>query len=233
MLKFEQVGITASAQREAPLRAFDLEIGAGDLHVAVVRRAGAAEALADLALGLRDPGDGRVLWRGRNWRDIPRDEAEAERGRIGRVYERWGWVSNLDVDENLKLSARHHTRRSEADIDRALADWSRRFGLDAPPSSRPAFTDHRALMISQWVRALAGEPIFLLLEHPERNARDDELERLIDALGESRARGAGILWFTNDVRVWQNRALDPVAVLWPERDRAVEIGKEPHDGQTV
>ena len=233
MLKFEQVGVGSAMIHEAPFRAVEFEAGKGDLLVVVVRRAGVAEALADLALGLREPGGGRVLWQGRDWREMMPEEAEAERGRIGRVFEGWGWVSNLDVEENLKLAAHHHTRRDDDDLDRELTGWFRRFGVNEIPASRPAFTERRLLMIAQWVRAFVGQPAFLLLEHPERNARDEELDLLAEAVREARGRGCGILWFTNDIRVWQNRAFNPSAVWRREGERLVEVGKETHGGKAV
>ena len=180
---------------EPPL---DLRIAAGEC---VVLRLGAdegrrARALGNAVGGIEPPPEGAVRFMGADWRTLPPAAAERRRARIGRVFEGAAWVSNLDVDENVLLSQRHHTRRPEAELRAEAERLARAFGLARLPVARAAWAAPRDLQRAQWVRALLGAPALLALEFPERHAAAGDLAAFAAAVDEARARGAGVLWIT-------------------------------------
>ncbi len=181
--------------QEPPL---ELRVGAGEC---VFLRAGGDDgrrvrAFGDAVCGIEPPPEGVVRFNGADWRELPPAEAERRRARIGRVFEGAAWVSNLDVDENVLLAQRHHTRRPDAELRAEAERLARTFGLARLPGTRAAWTDPRDLQRAQWVRALLGAPALLLLEFPERRAAAVHVAALAAAVDAARARGAGVLWIT-------------------------------------
>lgn len=181
---------------EPPL---SLRVAAGGC--AVLRPAGGdgrrVRALGNVVCGIESPPAGAVGFRGADWRELSPTEAERHRARIGRVFEGAAWISNLDVDENVLLAQRHHTRRSDADLRAEAEALARLFGLSRLPTGRPAWTEPRDLQRAQWVRALLGTPILLLLEFPERRVTAEDLAAFARAVDERRAAGLGVLWVSS------------------------------------
>ncbi len=192
---------------EVVLEGVHFELGAGETVVVRIEEEMACPPLADAAQGLLNPVRGRILFMGQDWRAMDPDTAASNRGRIGRVYESHAWISNLDLDENITLGRRHHTRQPVPDILEEARAWARRFGLDDLPAVRPAWANRRERRMAQWVRALLGEPDLLLLERPTREAADGECAAWMEAVEEARAKGAAVMWVVSDERVWQNESM--------------------------
>ena len=213
-LQFAGVSLAAGPDYDSALRDVTFELPARRLilvHTDAVRRL----PLADAAQGLVVPEQGAIAYLGRPWSERPPDDAAACRARIGRTFvtagAAGGWLSNLDVDENITLKQRHHTRQPEEDIRQAALDLARRLGFAELPHSRPAWTDRAELHRAQWVRALLGTPSLLLLEFPEAGVADDALAALKAAVRESAEGGAAALWLTADPRVWMDGGLNPLS----------------------
>ncbi len=166
--------------------------------------------LADAAQGLVDPVQGRVFFRGEDWMDMSPDRVVDVRSVIGRVYATGTWVNNLDLDENITLSQRHHTSRSMDEILYEARELAERFGLKELPAVRPEWADNSEERICQWVRAMMGKPQLLLLERRTREASDWECDKLVQAVVEAMHNGAGVLWLSSDVRILKNQSILPV-----------------------
>jgi phospholipid/cholesterol/gamma-HCH transport system ATP-binding protein len=163
--------------------------------------------LADAAEGLIPPTEGTVTFLGQDWQTLAADQAAAQRGRIGRMFEDEGWISDLDLDENIMLSQRHHTRRSEAEIRDEALQLARLFGLPDLPSGRPASVRRPDLRKAACIRAFLGQPCLIILERPERGVYADLIVPLTDAVQSARQRGAALLWSASDPRIWNNPTL--------------------------
>jgi ABC-type uncharacterized transport system ATPase subunit len=148
----------------------------------------------DLACGLRDPESGSVSFQGIDWRTLEPAEAAARRHWIGRIFWDTAWVSNLDIDENITLAARHQNSGQESDWYAKTTTLASRFGLTIPPGLRPAFASRRDLQRAQYVRALLADPALLILERPSRGVEETDWQAFLSAVREHRDRGAAILW---------------------------------------
>jgi ABC-type lipoprotein export system ATPase subunit len=204
VLRFRSVTVPAGTQYEVGVREVNLDVGPGDLILLRVGKQPLALPLADAAEGLAAGGVGTVAFAGEDWASMGPARAAACRGRIGRVFRGTAWVSNLDVDENITLRERHHGSRPAADVEDEALKLAREFGLADLPRTRPAWTGRDDLRRAQWVRALLGHPLLLLLEYPEEAAPDGELSAWVSAVEAARRGGAGTVWFTSDDRVWNN-----------------------------
>lgn len=181
-----------------------------------VRKGVGHSPLVPIVLGLEEPARGQVLFMGRPWQDRSPQELARARGRIGRVFAEDGWISNLDVDENILLPQCHHTYRPVSEILKEAEELARRFGVNSIPSGRPMTVKRPVLRVLEWVRALIGEKWLLILEYPMRGVAPDLLEPLIEIAAERRTRGMAVLWLTDDEREWE--------VVGPLCQKAYELG---------
>ena len=213
----ELTGVTVESDPvyDSPVWNASLRLGVGELALVRLERGAVRLPLADAAEGLAEPHDGTVTFLGKVWRDVPEREASALRGRIGRVFDAvgggtgTGWVSNLDVDENVVLAERHHTRRPSAEIEAEAAKLARMFGLPGLPRGRPGQTRVPDLQRASCVRAFLGTPDLLLLERPAQGVYPEIMPPLINAVRSARNRGAAVLWLTDTPAVWNDRGIRP------------------------
>jgi len=158
--------------------------------------------LADAATGLSAPKHGSVQFLGEDWQDMPADRAAALRGRVGRLFEDDGWVSDLEVDQNIMLGQRHHTRRSEEEIVEEALRFARIFGLPGLPRGRPASVRRWDLRKAACMRAFLGQPILIIIEQPARGVYADLMAPLVSSVQSARDRGAAVLWTVTDPQIW-------------------------------
>jgi len=196
ILSVENVVVTVDGN--VVLRRFSFLLGRGEAALIRVQPGDAAIPFADLAQGLVEPAEGMVSFMGKDWTQYGPDEGAAARGTIRRVFPSGGWLSNLDVDENITLSERHHTVRPIAEIEEEAAKWAARFDLDGVPHLRPALMKRGDLRRAEWVRAFMGRPALILLEEPMKEVYTDHLSALLQAVHDAREQGAAVLWLTGE-----------------------------------
>jgi len=202
ILEFSNVILPGAGQEQAEMRGLTFNLPPGCLLLVKPEAGNENLPMADAAEGLIAPQSGSIRWQGQVWNSFaPLEELNA-RARIGRVFEKNSWVSNLNVVENVTLSQRHHTGRPEREIIAEADALAKYFGLPETPRKRPAFVSKRELKMAEWVRALIGKPLLLLLERPEAGVPDDNLQKLIDAVQAVLSGGAAAIWQTDRDMVW-------------------------------
>ena len=221
ILQFDQVTLPATDRSEQAVSGVHFALCPGDLLLVEISDLSSCPPLADVAQGLMTPEAGTVRIGGREWSSYSPDEEAHWRHRIGRVFGEQAWLSNLDVDENITLSQRHHTRRPIAEINDEALSWATRFNRSALPVGRPAWTSKHELMIAQWIRAFVGDPVLFILERPTRDTASAERAKFVDALSERRQAGAVVLWLTPDLRV-----VEDVGLVDIQQARLMENGWE-------
>jgi len=207
ILRFHDVTIAADREYEPGLCNLSLSFVPGDLAVVLLDKEQVRIPLADAAEGLVTPVQGTVTFLGEDWQTMTPDRAAAQRGKIGRVFEGESWLSGLNVDQNITLAQRHHTRRPVKEIEEEATHLCQVFGLPGLPRGRPSNTRWQDLQKAACVRAFLGAPILILLENPTGGIYADVIAPLIDTVREARQRGAAVLWTTNELEVWSNPGL--------------------------
>lgn len=210
VLEFDNVTIESPPPRCAAARNVRLQVGEGELVILRTQRTWPYSALVPAAEGLWELDGGEVRFDGEGWSDAAALRDGSRRGQIGRVFSGCGWVSNLNVVENITLPQRHHTSRPTREIEEEAEALGQRFGLTGIPSGRPSFVPESLLRRAEWVRALLGEPRLLLLEEPMRGVESALLPKLVDAVDEARHRNAAVLWVTDDASVANHAFAEPV-----------------------
>jgi len=209
ILSFRGVSIAVPPPYEFGLEDIDLVLKRGELAIVSVDRGHGFTPLADAAQGLLVPDQGGVYFLGKNWSDLRPAAAADARHKIGRVFVEGGWVSNLNIDENITLGQRHHTNLPIDEIYREAEKLGVFFGLKSLPSRRPAMVRRSILRRAGWVRAFSGDPELILLEEPLKDAYTELLHYLIKGLASALTRGAAVLWITSDMRFLDQTRLAP------------------------
>jgi phospholipid/cholesterol/gamma-HCH transport system ATP-binding protein len=204
ILKFSEVTIESSTHYETGLWNSSLELNQGELLLVRIERENERLPLADATEGLVPPTQGNVMFLGEDWQLLSADRAAAQRGKIGRLFEDDGWISDLDVDQNIMLAQRHHTQRSEQDILEEALKLARVFGLPGLPRGRPGSVRRWDLRKAACIRAFLGQPVFLILEQPERGVYADLMAPLVNAVRSARNHGTAVLWTVTDPKIWNH-----------------------------
>ena len=198
ILAVKDVTLPVSHDAGAAVSGISFTLSAGEGLVVQVSGSDDFPLLVDALSGIFQPLEGEILFSSNHWNFLSPDAAARQRHAIGRSFSRHAWLSNLDLDENITLAERHHTRRPESEIRAEAVGWGRRFGWDALPAIRPAWADSTTLRIGDWVRALLGARRLLVIEPPAEEVSIELFQRLWAAVEERRASGVAALWLVDD-----------------------------------
>ncbi len=210
ILEFRQATVVVPEPYEFGLEEADLMLDGGELGLVSLERGQSETPLADVAQGLILPASGEVRFQGKDWSERFPVSAAAARGRIGRVFRRGGWISNLNVDENITLPLRHHTDLPPEEIRRLAEETGKQFGLAALPEERPALCPRSILKRAAWVRAFLGAPALIILEEPLRDAYSEMLHLLMEGIAAALLRGAAVLWVSGGFPELSDSRLSPL-----------------------
>jgi phospholipid/cholesterol/gamma-HCH transport system ATP-binding protein len=111
IVRFDNTIFASTTGASAESGEVSLSVCSGDLFLIRLARLEQTATFADACAGIIQPISGRVYFLGRNWPELPTDQANALRGRIGRVFRTGNWINHLSLMENILLSQLHHTRR--------------------------------------------------------------------------------------------------------------------------
>ena len=204
ILSFHDVTLPGGPQFDTGLESLNFELAPGALMLVKVETGRPRLPLADGAGGLIAPSAGRILFMGDDWQQIGPDQAATRRAKIGRIFETGGWISNLNVTENVALGQLHHSKRPATAIREEAETLAVSFGLDGVPTNRPTWVPPEELCRAGWVRALLGEPDLLLFERPLHEVRPEIVKLLVDAVGAALDRGAAAIVTTGSTDQWSS-----------------------------
>jgi phospholipid/cholesterol/gamma-HCH transport system ATP-binding protein len=207
ILNFAEVTIRSSPQYETGLSNASFTLTPGDLLRVRIERENERLPLADAAQGLLDGDHGTISFLGADWRGLGIDQAATQRGKTGRIFDDEGWISDLDVDENILLAQLHHTDRSEAEIMEEALTLARVFGLPGLPRGRPGQVRRWDLRKAACIRAFLGRPTLIIIEQPIRGVYADLMAPLMNAVQSARRRAAAVLWMVTDPDAWKSAAV--------------------------
>lgn len=206
ILEIKGVSIEARSRNTAGLKNIDLCLAPGEIALVMPEVEYEHIPLCDLAEGLMEPDEGSVNFMGEDWQGMLPLRLCEMRGKIGRVFDFSGWVSNLTIAENLLLAERHHTSRTDEEIQAEMEQLCRFVGLPAVPEERPDAAAVGTLCRCQWVRAFMGNHKLFLLECPEVAAPRETLCSLEQLVTNALSAHHAVLWTTLDLQVWNNMA---------------------------
>ena len=207
ILRFDDSGFTDTTGDVAKSDEVSLSVCGGDLVLIRLARLKQTAAFADACAGIIQPIRGTVSFLGRNWRELPPDQANALRGRIGRVFKTGNWINHLSLLDNILLPQHHHTRRSARQLCDEAGKLAEQFGLPGVPLGLPGDLTAADLQRAACVRAFLGRPSLILLEEPTSGIFLEVISALMDAVRDARERGAAVIWLTRKGLIWNDQTL--------------------------
>ena len=203
-LEFDDVIFRAGHLYDSSVSEITFALESGDLGIVLLEKERISLPLADLAVGIVEPDEGRVKLCGSDWLAMTSEVAAENRGHIGRMFEGNPWIDYIEVSENIMLGQLYHTQRPIAEITREAAELSRIFDLPGLPLNLPSTIRGKDLARAACVRAFIGKPNLLILERPTAGVYPELLPPLLNMLIAARNRGAAVLWLTDNIKVWDN-----------------------------
>ncbi|PKU25928.1 sugar ABC transporter ATP-binding protein [Telmatospirillum siberiense] len=176
----------------------DFTLRAGEVHALLGENGAGKSTLIKILTGVHPRDGGTIRLDGV---DIaPRDVADAQRLRIGTVYQEVNLLPNLSVAENLFLG-RQPTRWGMVDVRamrRRTADILAGYGLASvdPAASLGAYS----VAIQQVIaiaRAVDLSAKVLILDEPTASLDQQEVATLFQVMGTLKAKGIGIVFITH------------------------------------
>ncbi len=207
IIRFDDTVFTSATGGVAESDEVSLSVCGGDLVLIRLARLEQTAAFADACAGIIEPTSGAVNFLGRNWSELPPDQANALRGRIGRVFKTGNWINHLSLMENILLPQRHHTRRSTRQLCDEAGYLAQQFGLPGVPLGLPGDLTAADLQRAACVRAFMGRHSLILLEEPTTGIFLEIISALMNAVREARERGAAVLWLTRKHLIWSDQTL--------------------------
>jgi putative ABC transport system ATP-binding protein len=190
------------SERIRALDGVDLDLLPRDF-LAVAGPSGAGKTTLLQLLGCMDrPTAGTVAIHGQVTTDLPERELTRLRGEaIGFVFQHFGLLPTLTVEENVALPGLFGRRRVPAQVgDRRerARDLLERFGLGRRARHRPHELSGGEMQRVAIARALINEPAFLLADEPTGNLDSRTSAATIDLLGELNAGGVTLIVVTHN-----------------------------------
>jgi phospholipid/cholesterol/gamma-HCH transport system ATP-binding protein len=211
VLEFQEVAVDGGHPYDTSIWQVTFSLMRGDLLLIYLEPGHLHTPLADAAQGLVEPSQGRVRYLGCDWRQRTDRQANEARASIGRLYSEPGWLSDLDMEENITLAQRHHTHRPESEIRDEASELALLFSLPGLPSGPSTSMRRQDLRGAACVRALLGKPTLLILERPTASVYPTIMPALMTSIGVARSRGSAVLWTTADREVWNDPGIRPTA----------------------
>lgn len=209
VLEFQQVTVEGGHLYDTAIWGVSFRLRQSELMLVRLEAEHVSVQLADVAQGLIEPIQGSVSFLGDRWSALSENAKLAARAKIGRVFEEPGWISELDMDDNITLLQRHHTRRPESTIRDEASELARQFSLPGLPQGKPSDMRAPDLRRAACVRAFLGRPELLILERPTAGVYPEIMPALMASVRAARSRGASVLWTTDDWEVWNDAGLKP------------------------
>ncbi len=209
VLEFQQVTVEGGHLYDTAIWQVSFRLLKSELMLVRLEAEHLSLPLADVAQGLIEPMQGSVSFLGDRWSALSEKVRLAARAKIGRVFEEPGWISELDMDDNITLLQRHHTRRPESAIRDEASELARLFSLPGLPQGKPSDMRAPDLRRAACVRAFLGQPELLILERPTAGVYPEIMPALMASVRAARSRGAAVMWTTDDWEVWNDAGIKP------------------------
>ncbi len=164
MIRIE--GVRKAFRGKEVLRGVDLEIAKGESLVIIGRSGCGKSVLLKQIIGLMRPDGGRIVVAGRDVTRLNKKELAAIRTRFGMLFQGAALFDSMTVKENIALSLREHTKKSEAEISRIVRERLEMVGLDGVQDLMPAALSGGMKKRVGLARALANDPEILLYDEP-------------------------------------------------------------------
>ena len=148
------------------LKGIDLKIAQGET-VAVLGRSGTGKSvLLKLIVGLQKPDSGSIRIHGKEIIELPLDELNEVRKKIGFLFQEAALYDSLTLEENVEFPLRRHSNISEKEQKDRARELLSRVGMENDLNKLPSQISGGMKKRIGLARALALDPDILLFDEP-------------------------------------------------------------------
>jgi len=177
----EVKGLTKSFGDQQVLRGVDARFLPGEVSCVIGRSGSGKSVLTKCIVGLFEPDAGAVLFSGRNFTVLDREERVAVRQEIGMLFQGGALFDSMTVEENVRFPLRMFSGQDEAAIRERAAECLRRVELEKAGTRYPAEVSGGMKKRVGIARAIALNPKYLFCDEPN-SGLDPQTSIVIDAL---------------------------------------------------
>jgi phospholipid/cholesterol/gamma-HCH transport system ATP-binding protein len=173
-------------------------------------------------VGLLYPDEGDVLVHGESVPNMADDDLFAMRKKFGVLFQDGALFGSMNVFDNTAFPLRHHTDKSDDEVDEIVTRRLREVGLAGAVDKMPNELSGGMRKRAGFARALVLDPDIVLFDEPDSGldpVRTALLCELIQEVHEE--NGGAYVVITHDI-MSARRVADYIAVLW--KGRIVESG---------
>lgn len=162
----EVQGLRKSFGQQTVLNGVDLRVGQGET-LSVLGRSGAGKSvLLKLIIGLQKPDSGTIRIHGREITDLPLDELNEVRKKVGFLFQQAALYDSLTVEENVAFPLERHSQMSAPERKDRVRDLLKRVDMEEHLGKMPSQISGGMQKRVGLARALALEPDVLLFDEP-------------------------------------------------------------------
>ena len=163
------------------LNGVDLEIETGKITTIIGRSGCGKSVLLKHIIGLLRPDSGKVMIEGENLNEMSSEELFETRKKMGLVFQNGALFDSMNVEENIGLGLREHTRLSEKEITDKIIRLLEMVGLPGIEKYKPSELSGGMKKRVSLARALAMDPKYVLYDEPTTGL-DPVMSAIIDDL---------------------------------------------------
>jgi phospholipid/cholesterol/gamma-HCH transport system ATP-binding protein len=182
-------GLVKSFGAQQVLKGIDLAVNRGEI-LAILGKSGTGKSvLLRLLIGLEKPDAGSVKILGQETTNLPMDELNEVRMKIGFLFQEGALYDSLNIAENVAFPLRRHTKLSDAERDKKVRALLLSVGLSEDLEKMPSDISGGMRKRVGLARALALDPEILLFDEPTSGLDPitaGEIGKLIRQLREER-----------------------------------------------
>jgi phospholipid/cholesterol/gamma-HCH transport system ATP-binding protein len=160
------VDLHKSFRTQKVLNGLDLEIEAGKTTVIIGRSGGGKSVLLKHIIGLIRPDSGEVLIDGKDITRLGDRDLNEIRKKFGMLFQEAALFDSMTVGENVAFPLREHTRMTEEEIRRTVADRLHAVGLTGVEEKMPSELSGGMRKRVGLARAIAMQPQIVLFDEP-------------------------------------------------------------------
>lgn len=163
------------------LSGVNLDIETGKITTIIGRSGCGKSVLLKHIVALLRPDKGKVIVEGENLSNMSSSELFETRKKMGLVFQNGALFDSMNVDENVGLGLREHTKLSEKEIGEKITRLLDMVGLPGIEKYKPSELSGGMKKRVSLARALAMEPKFVLYDEPTTGL-DPIMAAIIDDL---------------------------------------------------
>ncbi len=140
------------------------------------------ETICPVIAGLEDNFIGEVFYRGRPIKPFDYFEKLNYRKELGYLQKNYGLISNMTVEENIALPLQYHSKLTADEVKKQVDFFIKDLNLERCRNLRPVSITAGETLKTAFCRAIALDPLVLLVEHSLENQCLLNAQRYLDTL---------------------------------------------------